>query len=199
MIKQILIKTILIKTIITKLIVHIFCGRGLRPLFQSGCLVINSDIKLRILTLISQFRLCIHLFKMHSDWELNKYREQKPSHNVKVFQRHAPYLSKYILSYIPYTFVHTLLKLVFSMYGRFCVCTRLSGHTLLSHKTSTQSYLSEQQICFLSEQKPWWSDHAAMWALALVHREKGRQKTRCDGKLLIHLLIKGHFLSAIRG
>lgn len=30
-------------------------------------------------------------------------------------------------------------------------------------------------------------------------REKrGRQKTRCDGKLLIHLLIKGHFLSAIR-
>lgn len=32
-------------------------------------------------------------------------------------------------------------------------------------------------------------------------REKrgGRQKTRCDGKLLIHLLIKGHFLSAIRG
>lgn len=30
-------------------------------------------------------------------------------------------------------------------------------------------------------------------------RERGRQKTRCDGKLLIHLLIKGHFLSAIRG
>lgn len=30
-------------------------------------------------------------------------------------------------------------------------------------------------------------------------RERGRPKTRCDGKLLIHLLIKGHFLSAIRG
>ena len=30
-------------------------------------------------------------------------------------------------------------------------------------------------------------------------RERGRQKTRCDGKLLIHMLIKGHFLSAIRG
>lgn len=56
-----------------------------------------------------------------------------------------------------------------------------------------------QQICFLTEQKPWWSDHGAIWALALVQRERGRQKTRCDGKLLIHLLIKGHFLSAIRG
>lgn len=56
-----------------------------------------------------------------------------------------------------------------------------------------------QQICFLTKQKSWWSDHRAIWALALVQRERGRQKTRCDGKLLIHLLIKGHFLFAIRG
>lgn len=28
---------------------------------------------------------------------------------------------------------------------------------------------------------------------------EAQKKTRCDGKLLIHLLIKGHFLSAIRG
>lgn len=56
-----------------------------------------------------------------------------------------------------------------------------------------------QQICFLSEQEPRWSEHGAMWALAMVQTEKGRPKTRCDRKLLIHLLIKGHFLSAIRG
>jgi len=56
-----------------------------------------------------------------------------------------------------------------------------------------------QQICFLIEQKPRWSDHWAIWALALVQRDVGRQKTRCDGKLLILLLIKGHFLSAISG
>lgn len=57
-----------------------------------------------------------------------------------------------------------------------------------------------QQICFLTVQEPWWSDRGAIWALALVQREAGGgTKTRCDGKLLIHLLIKGHFLSAIRG
>lgn len=55
-----------------------------------------------------------------------------------------------------------------------------------------------QQICFLTKQELWWSDGGAIWALALVQRARGRQKTRCDGKLLIHMLIKGHFLSAIR-
>lgn len=42
------------KIIITKLIVHIFCGRGLRPLFQSGAM---WEKILLILILISEFWL----------------------------------------------------------------------------------------------------------------------------------------------